>query len=43
MENELKEKDYYKQMICYIVGSIDDVKLLAYLHRLINNIAKAGN
>ena len=43
MGNELKEKDYYRQMIIDLISKVDNVALLAYLYRLVSNIVKAGN
>lgn len=42
MENELKEKEYYKQVIVDAIMKIDRLDLLVYLNRLISNILKAG-
>lgn len=40
---ELKEKEYYKQMIIDLISKVDNVAMLAYLYRLVSNIVKAGN
>ena len=39
MENE---KEYYKNLIAEIINSINDLDVLVYLFRLIDNIVKAG-
>lgn len=36
------EKEYYKSAIADMINGIDDVKFLVYLHRLLQNIIKAG-
>ena len=38
----MEEKEYYKGLIIDIINKIDRVDLLIYLHRLIQNIVKAG-
>ena len=43
MGNELKEKEYYRQIIIDLISKVDNVALLAYLYRLVSNIVKAGN
>lgn len=42
MEENLKEKEYYKQSICDAIMKIERLDLLIYLNRLISNIVKAG-
>lgn len=42
MEENLKEKEYYKQSICDAIMKIDKLEMLIYLNRLIFNIVKAG-
>ena len=39
---ELKEKEYYKQMIIDLISKVDNVAMLAYLNRLISRIVKEG-
>lgn len=41
-ENELNEKEYYKEKITDIINKIDETEKLMYLHRLISRIVKAG-
>ena len=41
-ENELNEKEYYKEKITDIINKIDETAKLMYLHRLISKIVKAG-
>lgn len=41
MENELKEKEYYKQMIIDVVEKIERVDLLVYLYTFIKGKVKA--
>ena len=41
MESELKEKEYYKQMIIDLVESIERVDLLVYLYTFIKGKVKA--
>lgn len=43
MGQELKEKEYYRQIIIDLISKVDNVALLAYLYRLVSNIVKAGN
>lgn len=42
MENELKEKEYYRQAIVDIIMKIDRLDVLMYLNRLISRIVKEG-
>lgn len=42
MENELKEKEYYKKAIVDIIMKIDRLDVLIYLNRLISLILKEG-
>lgn len=42
MENELKEKEYYRQAIVDIIMKIDRLNVLEYLYELIRNIIKEG-
>lgn len=42
MENELKEKEYYRQAIVDIIMKIDRLNVLEYLYELIRNIVKEG-
>ena len=37
------EKEEYKGKIIEMINSIDEINLLIYLNRLIENIIKAGN
>ncbi len=39
MENEM---EYYKNLLIGIINSINDLDILVYLCRLIENIVKAG-
>ena len=41
MESELKEKEYYKQMIIDVVEKIERVDLLVYLYAFIKGKVKA--
>ena len=41
MENELKEKEYYKQMIIDVVEKIERVDVLIYLYTFIKGNVKA--
>lgn len=36
------EKEEYKEKIIEMINSIDEINLLIYLNRLIENIIKAG-
>ena len=43
MENqELKEKEYYRQAIVDLIMKIDRLDVLMYLNRLISRIVKEG-
>lgn len=42
MENELKEKEYYRQSIVNVIMKVDRLDVLIYLNRLISHILKEG-